>query len=143
MCDNDYETDYKYCDKNNQFLVQNVVKKPGCETFEIDFGEVQQAKKPPLLSKKEIKREKEHQSLPIKKKDTKSERFKSNKSNSLQTGTRLSKSASNPPERLARSASFKTKNNPRRPLKKVEKDESNKALQRKLSQNSGFDLLHL
>ena len=29
---------YKYCDRNNQFLVQNVVKKPGCETFEIDFG---------------------------------------------------------------------------------------------------------
>ena len=31
-------TGYKYCDRNNQFLVQNVVKKPGCETFEIDFG---------------------------------------------------------------------------------------------------------
>ena len=33
-----YDTGYKYCDRNNQFLVQNVVKKPGCETFEIDFG---------------------------------------------------------------------------------------------------------
>ena len=31
-------TGYRYCDRNNQFLVQNVVKKPGCETFEIDFG---------------------------------------------------------------------------------------------------------
>ena len=114
------------------------MKKPGCETFEIDFGEVQQGKKPPILSR----REKEHHSLPIKKKDSKSERFKSNKSNTLQTATRLSKSASNPPERLARSASFKTKNTPRRPLKKVEKDESNKAIQRRLSQNAGFDLLH-
>ena len=36
VCDNNYETDYEYKD---QFHVQNVVKKPGCETFDIDFGE--------------------------------------------------------------------------------------------------------
>ena len=121
-------------------MVQNVVKKPGCETFEIDFGDVLNPKKPPVLGKKEFRREKEHQSLPIKKRDSKSERLKTK---SLQTGTRLFKSASNPPERLTKSASFKTKSNPRRPLKKVEKDESNKALQRRLSQNNGFDLLHI
>ena len=32
------ENGYKYCDKNHEFSVQNVVKKAGCETFEIDFG---------------------------------------------------------------------------------------------------------
>ena len=33
------ETGYRYCDSNDTFSVQNVVKKPGCETFDIDFGE--------------------------------------------------------------------------------------------------------
>ena len=38
-CDRDYQTQYRYCDQNNQFTVKEVVKKPGCETFEIDFGD--------------------------------------------------------------------------------------------------------
>ena len=37
ICDNNYETEYRYEDKNDKFNVQNIVKKPGCETFDIDF----------------------------------------------------------------------------------------------------------
>ena len=50
-CDLDYQTAYRYCDRNNQFLVKEVVKKPGCETFEIDFGDglVSKARKPSQL----------------------------------------------------------------------------------------------
>ena len=50
-CDLNYQTAYRYCDRNNQFLVKEVVKKPGCETFEIDFGDglVSKARKPSQL----------------------------------------------------------------------------------------------
>jgi hypothetical protein len=50
-CDVDYQTHYRYTDRNNQFLVKEVVKKPGCETFEIDFGDGLVTKKPSLPSR--------------------------------------------------------------------------------------------
>ena len=97
ICDSDYQTDYRYCDKNEQFHVQNVVKKPGCETFDIDFGDnlgVAGAKKKPELTvrKSAVKR------VP--------------KSPSPTKKSPVSKNVS------------------RRPLKKVEKDETNNAIRR-------------
>ena len=81
---------YKYSDRNNQFLVQNVVKKPGCETFQIDFGNSGGVVgKKPELSKKII---------PSKKLTV---------------------------QRLPNSARISS----RRPLKKLEKDERNLAVQ--------------
>ena len=55
VCDKDYDTVYSYSDRNDKFLVQNVVKKPGCETFDIDFGNQKSSagpKKRPELGRK-------------------------------------------------------------------------------------------
>ena len=51
-CDLDYQTQYRYADTNNQFLVKEVVKKPGCETFEIDFGDGLVTPKPAVLGRR-------------------------------------------------------------------------------------------
>ena len=56
-CDKDCDAVYSYSDRNNKFLVQNVVKKPGCETFEIDFGNQKRSaglEKRPELGRKSL-----------------------------------------------------------------------------------------
>ena len=56
-CDKDCDAFYSYSDKNDKFFVQNVVKKPGCETFEIDFGDQKSSagpKKRPELGRKSV-----------------------------------------------------------------------------------------
>ena len=104
VCDTDYETEYSYIDSNDQFQVQNVVKKPGCETFDIDFGDKCASAGPrrkPELSRKS-------------------------------SGVRkLSKPSS------AVSLKSPVKNKPRRHLRKVEKDQTNNAIRRVMTDKGG------
>ena len=104
VCDTDYETEYSYIDNNDQFQVQNVVKKPGCETFDIDFGDKCSSAGPrrkPELSRKS-------------------------------SGVRkLSKPSS------AVSLKSPVKNKPRRHLRKVEKDQTNNAIRRVMTDKGG------
>ena len=97
-CDKDCDAVYSYSDRNNKFLVQNVVKKPGCETFEIDFGDQKSSagpKKRPELGRK-----------------------------SLAGADKVTKSPRNT------SPNCVSKNRKRRPLRKVEKDVTNNAINR-------------
>ena len=104
VCDTDYETEYSYIDNNDQFQVQNVVKKPGCETFDIDFGDKCASAGPrrkPELSRKS-------------------------------SGVRkVSKPSS------AVSLKSPVKNKPRRHLRKVEKDQTNNAIRRVMTDKGG------
>ena len=40
-------TEYQFTDNNNHFSVQNIVRRPGCETFIIDFSDGVGGKRPP------------------------------------------------------------------------------------------------
>ena len=102
-CDKDYDTVYSYSDRNDKFLVQNVVKKPGCETFDIDFGDQKSSagpKKRPELGRKSV------------------------------AGA---ENASKSP-RVA-SPNSPSKNRKRRPLRKVEKDVTNNAIRRIMTED--------
>ena len=97
VCDTHYETGYRYCDDGDEVLnVQNVVKKPGCETFDIDFGDTLGGRHSAVKRKPEL------------------------------TKKNIVKKVPRPPSTTSVTSPRKT--NPRRPLKKVDKDYTNHAI---------------
>ena len=100
---------YEYCDSNVSFIVHDVVKRDGCETFVIDFDGVSSkpVKKPPMLTRPK---------------------------SSVQSSPSASSTPSSSPSAIVKS---KTVPNPKKlpPLgsRKNEKDLSNKAIKTKAS----------